>query len=125
MNNAAPRDTHRLVRIPAGRLRTTAFDSDDRAEQRGHRQPQEIFLKRKHALPRISHALNEILHTYSLNCVNFAKCRALACISAALQVRSRSKPEFLHRKAPQHRTIDHRAPQGGIALVSALPPGNP
>src|ERR1041384_6790302 len=75
-----------------------ALDANDGAQHSYHRQSQKDFTKREHALA--PQRLCVILSAYNLNCVNFAKWRALACISPRLRCRSRSNPNFSTAKLP-------------------------
>ena len=99
VNKAVARQTKRLVRTPAGRRRRSrsmpmSAPNAAATVSRKIMSPRETIASRTHS------RLNGILAIYNLNCVNFAKWRALACISLRFKWRSRSRPNFSTVKLP-------------------------
>jgi len=77
-----------------------ALNANRGTQQCRNAQAQKHLIMGEH-LNRASFARDDtILLIYSLNCVSFAKCRALACISLRFSVRNRSSPNFSTQKLP-------------------------
>src|SRR6266436_10400859 len=118
VKRAVARHTKRLVRIPAGRRRTSrsipiTAPSPAATVSRNKISGRESIANGTHGPPeRNSNDLQFELR-------QFCKMACPGVYLAALQVPQPVQAEFFHRKAPQHRAVDHGAAQRSVALVAA------
>src|ERR1700688_124008 len=70
-----------------------------RTQQSSPQQAHDYVVERNHSFRRCRETLQKFTF-YSENCVSFAKCRALACISLRFSERNLSNPNFSTAKLP-------------------------
>ena len=118
VKSAAPRETQKPVRIPEGRLRILRSRPMMEPSRAAHARRATIVPRGSifSCVPRLR---QDSTH-YSLNCVNFAKWRALACISLRFKTRSRSKPNFSTVKLP--RTEPYTIARRSVASLKSFAP---
>src|SRR5580700_9484853 len=115
VKSAAPSATQNPVRIPAGRLRTLRSTPIIEPSKAAHARRATIVL-RGSMFSRVSGAMAGF-YTLQFELRQFREVPCPGVYLAPLQHAQPVQPKPLHRKTPQHRTIDHRPAKRGVAQI--------
>src|SRR5712692_2718601 len=118
VNNAVARQTKRLVRMPAGRRRRSRSIPMTVPSAAATVKRKNISWRESMALVSHRPPVRDSTHL-QFELRQFRKMPCSGVYLFGLQVPQPLQSEFLDCKTPQHRTVDHGSPQGGVASILA------